>query len=336
LTARIAERSSSLPGIRPFNPMSDLKPVAELIVVAFGDALDRSSREMLREMRALAWLFGPILWVLGATESHLAHVFGGFVWVEDGEIIGNVTVHRQGADKRGWFISNLAVHPDHRRRGVARSLLLEGVESARARGATRISLEVRAQNTPARKLYQELGFRQVDSITKMEMCPLHTTRPVRSSAYSLEVVSAREDRELYRFAEAVLSAEARETMPVRKRDYRLSLPQRLLSGIGDVLKGRLTYRVVARKEGTLAGFAALRTGGFGFPHSVTLVVHPQHRTHVEEMLLTNALSIVQSGASRALLARIRPSYGHVIDVFEEYGFTEQETLDLFTLELDRE
>ncbi len=336
MTARIAERSSSLPGIRPFNPMSDLKPVAELIILAFGDALDRSSREMLQEMRALAWLFGPILWVLGATESHPAHVFGGFVWVEQGEIVGNVTVHRQGGGKRGWFISNLAVHPDHRRRGVARSLLLEGVESARARGARRISLEVRAQNTPARKLYQELGFRQVDSTTKMEMCPLHTARPVGSGAYRLKVASAGEDRELYRFAGATLSTEAREIMPVRKRDYRLSLPQRLLSGIGDVLKGRLTYRLVARKEGTLAGLATLRTGGFGFPHSVTLAVHPQHRTQVEEMLLTNALSILQSGDSRALLARIRPSYGHVIDVFKEYGFTEQETLDLFTLELDRE
>jgi len=336
VTARIAERSDSLPGIRPFNPMSDLKPVAELVMLAFADALDRSSREMLQEMRALAWLFGPILWVLGATESHLAYVFGGYVWLEEGEIVGNVTVHRQGNGKRGWFISNLAVHPEHRRRGVARSLLLEGVQSARARGARRISLEVRADNAPARKLYEELGFRQVDSTTRMNMRPLHTARPVHSRAYSLEVASAREDRELYRFAEGILSTEAREVMPVRQQDYRLSLPQRLLGGIGDVLKGRFLYRLVARREGTLAGFAALRTGGFGFPHSLALVVHPEHRTQVEEVLLTNALSILRSGDSRALLAKIRPSYDHAIDVFKGYGFAEKETLDLFTLELDRE
>jgi ribosomal protein S18 acetylase RimI-like enzyme len=336
VTAGIAERSDSLRGIRPFNPVSDLKPVAELIMLAFGDALDRSSREMLQEMRALAWLFGPILWVLGATQSDLAYVFGGYVWVEEGKIVGNVTVHRQHNGKSGWFISNLAVHPDHRRRGVARRLLLEGVESARARGARRISLEVRADNTAARRLYEELGFRQVDSTTRMHMHPLHAARPVRSKVYSLEVASAREDRELYRFAEDVLSIEAREVLPVREQDYRLSLSRRLLGGISDVLQGRFTHRLVARRDGTLAGFALLRTGGFGFSHSLTLTVHPEHRTQVEEMLLTNTLSILRSDDSRAVLVKIRPSYSHVVDVFKRYGFLEKETLDLFTLELDHE
>lgn len=336
MTAGIAERTDSLRGLRPFNPLSDLKPVAELIILAFGDALDRSSGEMLQEMRALAWLLGPILWVLSATQSHLAYMFGGYVWVEEGKIVGNVTVHRQRNGKRGWFISNLAVHPDHRRRGVARRLLLAGTESARARGARRISLEVRADNVPARRLYEELGFRQVDSTTRMNMHPLHSARPLRSRAYSLEVASAREDGELCRFAEGTLSKEAREIMPVREQDYGLSLPQRLLAGIGDVLKGRFTHRLVARREGTLAGFAVLRTGGFGFPHSIALVVHPKHRTQVEEILLTNALSILRRDDSRALQAKIRPSYGHIVDVCKRYGFTEKETLDLFTLELDHE
>jgi ribosomal protein S18 acetylase RimI-like enzyme len=336
VTAGIAERSASPRGLRPFNPLSDLKPVAELIVLAFGDALDRSSREMLQEMRALAWLFGPIIWVLGATQSQLAYLFGGYVWVEEGKIVGNVTVHRQHDGKRGWFISNLAVHPDHRRRGVARRLLSAGVESARARGARRISLDVRAENVPARRLYQQLGFRQVDSTTTMNMHPFRSARPVRSRVYSVEVASAAANRELYRFAEGTLSAEAREIMPVPEQDYGLSLPQRLLGGIGDVLRGRFAHRLLARRGDTLAGFAVLRTGGFGFPHSIALVVHPEHRTQVEEMLLTNALSILGSDDSRALRAKIRPSYGHAVSVFEEYGFTEKETLDLFTLELDHE
>jgi hypothetical protein len=170
----------------------------------------------------------------------------------------------------------------------------------------------------------------------MRMHQVHTARPVRSEAYSPEVVSARDDRELLQFAEDSLSSEAREIMPVQEKDYRLSLWQHLVAGMGDVLKGRLTYRLAARREGRLAGFALLRTGGFGFPHSLRLVVHPEHRTRVEEMLLTKALSMLQTAGSHALQAKIRPSYGYVIDLCNRYGFTEEETLDLFTLELDQE
>jgi ribosomal protein S18 acetylase RimI-like enzyme len=336
MTARIAERHQSLQGLRPVNPLTDLKPIAELIELAFGDALDQSSREMLREMRALAWLLGPAFWLLSASQSPLADSFGGYVWVEDGRIVGNVTVHRQQHARRGWFISNLAVHPSHRRKGLARRLLLAGLEMAREKGAPRISLEARADNVPARRLYEELGFRQVDSTTTMHMRVLHTIAPVLSPGYSIETSPSGEGEELFLFAESTLSPETREIMPLRREDYRLSLPQRIIGALGDVLRGRFTYRLTARSEGALAAILLLHTGSFGFPHSLSLVVHPDYRTRVEEMLITRALSILETAGSHAVYARIRPSYGYVIDLCKRYGFTEKETLDLFILDLDRE
>jgi ribosomal protein S18 acetylase RimI-like enzyme len=336
MTARIAEGHQSLRGLRSVNPLSDLKPITELIELAFGDALDASSQEMLREMRALAWLLGPAFWLLSATQSPLADSFGGYVWVEEGKIVGNVTVHRQRNGRRGWFISNLAVHPDHRRKGLARRLLLAGLEMARGKRAPRISLEVRGDNAPARRLYEELGFRQVDSTTTMHMRVLHTAASVLSPGYSIEISPAGEGEELFLFAEGTLSPEAREIMPLRRKDYRLSLPQRIIGGLGDVLRGRFTYHLAARSEGSLAAILLLHTGSFGFPHSLNLVVHPEHRTRVEEMLITRALSILETAGPHALHAKIRPSYGYVIDLCKRYGFTEKETLDLFTLELDHE
>jgi ribosomal-protein-alanine N-acetyltransferase len=58
-------------------------------------------------------------------------------------------------------IESLAVSPSWRRRGIARRLCRDLLGWARARGARHVSLEVRVSNTPARALYQSLGFREV-------------------------------------------------------------------------------------------------------------------------------------------------------------------------------
>uniref|UniRef100_A0A7C5ALA3 [Ribosomal protein bS18]-alanine N-acetyltransferase n=1 Tax=Desulfobacca acetoxidans TaxID=60893 RepID=A0A7C5ALA3_9BACT len=58
-------------------------------------------------------------------------------------------------------ILNLAVHPERRRRGVARSLLAAGLAQAQAHHATMAWLEVRPSNTAALALYQSFGFKEV-------------------------------------------------------------------------------------------------------------------------------------------------------------------------------
>jgi ribosomal-protein-alanine N-acetyltransferase len=57
-------------------------------------------------------------------------------------------------------INNLAVLPEWRRRGVAGLLLRHALAGAAAEGAKRATLEVRASNLPARRLYERFGFRQ--------------------------------------------------------------------------------------------------------------------------------------------------------------------------------
>jgi len=58
-------------------------------------------------------------------------------------------------------IQNVAVHPQHRRRGLARHLLLRAIEDCRFTGVVAAQLEVRASNVVAQRLYQTLGFRSV-------------------------------------------------------------------------------------------------------------------------------------------------------------------------------
>lgn len=58
-------------------------------------------------------------------------------------------------------ITNVAVHPAHRRKGLARQLLLQEKQTAQQAGITQMTLEVREHNTAAICLYQSLGFETV-------------------------------------------------------------------------------------------------------------------------------------------------------------------------------
>ncbi|MEE3457869.1 MAG: ribosomal protein S18-alanine N-acetyltransferase [Lachnospiraceae bacterium] len=62
-------------------------------------------------------------------------------------------------------ILNITVRPEARRQGIATKLLGKIGELAEPRGVTVIHLEVRESNTPARTLYEKLGF-TVDGIRK--------------------------------------------------------------------------------------------------------------------------------------------------------------------------
>jgi ribosomal-protein-alanine N-acetyltransferase len=58
-------------------------------------------------------------------------------------------------------ITNLAVHPAFRRHKIGERLLFAAMRLARRLGIERATLEVRASNEPAKKLYEKYGFQLV-------------------------------------------------------------------------------------------------------------------------------------------------------------------------------
>ncbi len=77
---------------------------------------------------------------------------------DDGQVVGYLCLWEIGDE---IHITNLAVDPAHRRRGVARFLLTEILADARRRGIRTVFLEVRPTNTGALSLYQGLGFQVI-------------------------------------------------------------------------------------------------------------------------------------------------------------------------------
>ena len=58
-------------------------------------------------------------------------------------------------------ISTIAVHPDHRRRGLGELLLLHILDQAGEGSSEFVTLEVRVSNRAARELYEKYGFQGV-------------------------------------------------------------------------------------------------------------------------------------------------------------------------------
>jgi ribosomal-protein-alanine N-acetyltransferase len=58
-------------------------------------------------------------------------------------------------------ILNVAVAPEHRRKGIARALMTETERQAAQHGAALMTLEVRRSNTGALDLYREFDYRAV-------------------------------------------------------------------------------------------------------------------------------------------------------------------------------
>ncbi len=56
------------------------------------------------------------------------------------------------------YITNIAVHPEHRRKGVADLLLKALIGQSRRQGVRFLTLEVRRSNLSAQSLYEKNGF----------------------------------------------------------------------------------------------------------------------------------------------------------------------------------
>ena len=73
----------------------------------------------------------------------------------DGAIMASVMAGYDG--HRGW-INYLAVDPQHRRQGLARTLMSEVERMLREMGCAKINLQIRRDNPEAISFYERLGF----------------------------------------------------------------------------------------------------------------------------------------------------------------------------------
>jgi len=171
MTAIAASLPANSPHLRPLNILRDLPAVADLIEKCFADTMDAEGRSYLQQMRRAGQDNMFLRWASSAVET-ASMPLSGFVWEEDGAILGNVSLipyhHKR---KRIYLIANVAVHPDRRRKGIGRLLTQAAIARADQRHSSATWLHVRDDNPGAISLYRGLGFVELARRTTWQAKP---------------------------------------------------------------------------------------------------------------------------------------------------------------------
>ncbi|MFW9967656.1 MAG: GNAT family N-acetyltransferase [Candidatus Thorarchaeota archaeon] len=77
---------------------------------------------------------------------------------EKNQVVGFMVVREE--DGRP-FVGPIGVHPNHRGKGIARTLLTKGINAIRKQGFRRVALEMDILNMPAMNLYKQFEFQSI-------------------------------------------------------------------------------------------------------------------------------------------------------------------------------
>jgi GNAT superfamily N-acetyltransferase len=319
-------------GLRPVNLKTDLAPLADLIELAFMDSMDSSGRAAVREMRAMS-RFGPGLGVLGGMNDLVQGIGLGFVYIEDGQLIGNASIypaHLPPGAGPAWIIANVAVHPDYRGRGIARQLMNASLAAIRKRAHERgkpavALLQVEADNLIARRLYDSLGFVQQGFWTQWRRSPLgRKPAPIEQGPFITQRRRG-EWRAEFALAQRLRPPERGGLGWLRPLTPSLFKPS-IWRAINDAFNMRSCERLIIRTEDERAVRSALWIERALAASSVQLVlmVDPDYQGLDDNALIH--LAVRRFGASSALTIEHPAAEAITNTVLEHYGFRAQRTL----------
>lgn len=314
--------------IWPFQLHRDLNDLATLIEVAFGDELRETHSSIARDMRQMA-LMGPLLLAAGSALAPL----NGFVWIDEGRLVGNVSYSREGGRLAACTISNVAVLPAFRGRGIASRLLDTTLEHLVRQGCRRVFLEVRADNAHAKALYRKRGFTVYDVIHEHLLSRYNWPVIVAQPERPLRRVSSGDGAALYRLylestPRAVLRARPLEPSQFsRGLGWRLGRLGRLFTS------GERWDEWVGTAEGRVVAWGSLTMLPPRRPWELSLMVAPEHRGAWERPLLVTLLG--REPALPGVDVRALPSASHpeAIEALQALGFRQLRVLDQMVRDL---
>jgi ribosomal protein S18 acetylase RimI-like enzyme len=327
MVAVITRGGTGASGLRPMEPGRDLGGVAKLIQTAFADELDRTGQAALREMRNISRL-GPLVWWLNRASTEFSELLSGFVWVEDGRIVGNVTVSRAAPGSYRWIISNVAVAEPYRGRGIARALMDAAIELTREWDGKGVALQVRNDNSSAMHLYRSMGFQEIFGTVYLRLDQVPAVKPLRVASAHLRPrrFTAADARLEYELARTATPERVQLERPVRLAHYRLGFEQQLADWARRLAGGAATLRLVLETDNRFAAVIAAQTGTWWREGRIWLTVHPSSRGRVEDGMISHALYYLKRWPRRTLLVRHPTYHREGVEAFKSFGFQEERTL----------
>ncbi|NMC46994.1 MAG: GNAT family N-acetyltransferase [Chloroflexi bacterium] len=144
--------------IRPISVTSDLKSIANLLYECFQEAMDEDGERYISYLRRISET--PLFAKIAQRNPEKYSLPGeGFVYKERDKVIGNITLSLLKAKHEFvYVISNVAVRPDARGRGIAKALTETALRYIESKGVRETWLQVKNDNQAALRLYDDFGF----------------------------------------------------------------------------------------------------------------------------------------------------------------------------------
>ncbi len=117
---------------------------------------DFLKREYVDSLYALECLCFTVPWTKTAFVNDVTNENACYVLLIENDALIGYGAFWQAADSAD--ITNVAVHPDYRKRGLGKQILEKLLCDAAARGVRQMYLEVRKSNMAAQALYTTCGF----------------------------------------------------------------------------------------------------------------------------------------------------------------------------------
>ena len=174
MTAAIATNRRTYPtGLRPVDPRRDMSALGELIELAFSENLDATGQSMVKKMRILGRL-GWFGWLMGRLVLPPAANPKGFVWEEDGRVVGNASLLPVNRYPNRWVMANVAVRPEYRRQGIGKELVNASIDLVREYHGDIIILQADRDAPGVERMYENQGFQSLSTRTQWTCRTLRT------------------------------------------------------------------------------------------------------------------------------------------------------------------
>lgn len=310
--------------IREMDFRRDMDGIASLADIAFSDELKEEGRKMREEMMYTKKLY-PLLWitrhVLAPFSTRFKFIFHGYVWEEEGRIVGSVNVNKSGNDLTRWFISGVAVAPEFRRRGIARALMQNAIEFARKNGAQVITLDVRHNNPAAFRLYESLGFLYCDTSFEMRRDEIEETA-------DLPVFQKRTSgdwRAVYELSKECIPVSVQTVLPLREKDFKPSSLESILLGFVDIFMRQRRYHYKAMRGGRVVATLSLNAKKRNSPHLFTLMAESEKQSELTEAALRKVFFILGGYPRHNVLTFVNECNEGIQDVLRGHNFKRIQT-----------
>lgn len=320
MSAQLAiDQRTSYRGLRPLDPRKDLNQVADLIEEAFTGELEPGGIAALRDLRMLSRM-GPLVGLMARSDPYLEDVLGGFVWIEDDQVVGNVTIQRLDAYGSRWQIANVAVTKDYQSRGIGRTLVEAALDRIAERRGSWAVLQVRADNPVARSLYQRLGFEGLTEEVSLQLDRLPAQTPPAEPPAGLRPYLPGEWQARYTLESACRSELAQWWRPVRSHDFMQLAESRLGEKLWELMGRNRVRRWAVQGEHALAAWLSVDARRWQGIHRLAVAVHPSCRGQLEQSLVSYALAFLAEYPRWPVRVEHQGEHRELVQALEAAGF----------------